>query len=412
MNSRVFFSALLIAPLLATPAQSQQHWGDELPSRVARPESLISVAPRQLEPVGWPAPPLVKPPKSIRAIYLNAWVFGGSRFKELVRLADTTEINAFVIDIKDDTGYLTYRSGVPTAIEIGANSQLRAPDVRERLQTLHAHGIYPIARIVVAKDPLLATKKTDWSIHHTAGGLWRDRRNFAWVDAFNDSVWVYAGQLGEEAVRMGFAELQFDYVRFPDEPKSKMASAVFSARKGNETTRQGVTRNIRMLRERMRPLGVPFTIDVFGMTSSTEVDMGIGQVWEDLVTSSDVVLPMVYPSHYYGGFGDIQHPNSEPYKVVRRAIEDGIRRSAPLGQTAEIRPWLQAFTLGAPRYTPYHVKEQIRAVEDLGLTSWILWNASGRYDAGSFRPDVRGGAQVGRASSRRARVDSAGLGSR
>lgn len=411
MNSRVFFFSLLLAPILVTPAQGQQEWGDELPTRIARPESLISVGPRQLEPVGWPAPPLVKPPKSIRAIYLNAWVFGGSRFYDLVRLADTTEINAFVLDVKDDTGYLTYRSAVHTAIEIGANSELRAPDVRERLQVLHAHGIYPIARIVVAKDPLLATKKPSWSIHHTAGGLWRDRRNFAWVDAFNDSVWVYAGQLGEEAVRMGFSELQFDYVRFPDEPKGKMASAVFSARQGNETTRQGVTRNIRMLRERMRPLGVPFTIDIFGMTSSTEVDMGIGQVWEDLVTSSDVVLPMVYPSHYYGGFGDIRYPNSEPYKVVRRAIEDGIKRSAPLGQTAEIRPWLQSFTLGAPRYTPYHVKEQIRAVEDLGLTSWILWNASGRYDPGSFRPEARGGAQVGRAS-RRVRDDSARSGSR
>jgi hypothetical protein len=405
MRSRVFFFSLIIAPFVVTPAQGQE-WGDELPSRIARPESLISIGSRQLEPIGWPAPPLVKPPKSIRAVYLNAWVFGGRRFYDLVRLADSTEINAFVIDIKDDTGYLTYRSSVHTAVEIGANNEVRAPDVRERLQVLHAHGIYPIARIVVAKDPLLATRKTDWSIQHSAGGLWRDRRNFAWVDAFKDSVWVYAGQLGEEAVRLGFSELQFDYVRFPDEPKSKMASAVFAARQGNETTRQGVTRNIRMLRERMRPLGVPFTIDIFGMTTSTEVDMGIGQVWEDLVTAADVVLPMVYPSHYYGGFGDIQHPNSEPYKVVRRAIEDGIRRSAPLGQTAEIRPWLQAFTLGAPRYTPYHVKEQIRAVEDLGLTSWILWNASGRYDPGSFRPEPPSGVQVGR-TVRSPRRDSA-----
>jgi hypothetical protein len=220
------------------------------------------------------------------------------------------------------------------------------------------------------------------------------------VDAFNDSVWVYAAQLGEEAVRMGFAELQFDYVRFPDEPRAKMASAVFSARQGTETTRQGVTRNLRLLRDRVKPLGVPFTIDIFGMTSSTEVDMGIGQVWEDLVTSADVVLPMVYPSHYYGGFGDIRHPNSEPYRVVRRAIEDGIKRSAPLGQTAEIRPWLQAFTLGAPRYTGFHVKEQIRAVEDLGLTSWILWNARGVYDPGSFRPEAAAGAQMGRVPRR------------
>jgi hypothetical protein len=395
MIRRVFLFSLIIAPFLLAPAPVQaQGWGDELPFRIAKPESLIAVGPRQLEPIGWPAPPLVKPPKSIRAVYLNAWVFGGRRFFDLVRLADTTEVNAFVIDVKDDTGFLTYKSSVATAIQIGANGEIRAPDVRERLQILHEHGIYPIARIVVAKDPLLATKKTEWSVKHTAGGLWRDRLNFAWVDAFNDSIWVYAAELGAEAVRMGFAELQFDYVRFPDEPKSKMASAVFSARQGNETTRQGVTRNLRLLRERVRPLGVPFTIDIFGMTSSTEVDMGIGQVWEDLVTSADVVLPMVYPSHYYGGFGDIRHPNSEPYRVVRRAIEDGIKRSAPLGETAEIRPWLQAFTLGAPRYTGFHVKEQIRAVEDLGLTSWILWNARGVYDPTSFRPEARGGAQV------------------
>ena len=409
MIRRVFFFSLIIASVCSSQARGQD-WGDELPAPVAKPESLISVGPRQLEPVGWPAPPLVKPPKSIRAVYLNAWVFGGKRFYDLVRLADTTEINAFVIDVKDDTGYLTYRSSVPTAIEIGANNEIRAPDIRERLQVLHAHGIYPIARIVVAKDPLLATRKTGWSVQHTAGGLWRDRLNFAWVDAFNDSVWVYAAQLGEEAVRMGFAELQFDYVRFPDEPKSKMASAVFSSRQGSETTRQGVTRNLRLLRDRVKPLGVPFTIDIFGMTSSTEVDMGIGQVWEDLVTTADVVLPMVYPSHYYGGFGDIRHPNSEPYRVVRRAIEDGIKRSAPLGQTAEIRPWLQAFTLGAPRYTGFHVKEQIRAVEDLGLSSWILWNARGVYDPTSFRPEPRAGAQVGRVP-RRARGDT-GSGSR
>jgi hypothetical protein len=398
---RVFFSSLVIVQILASSAAAQHPaWGDELPDPIARPESLMSVGPRQLEPIGWPAPPLVEPPKEIRAIYLNAWVFGGRRFYDLVRLADTTEINAFVIDVKDDTGYLTYRSQVPTAIEIGANGELRARDIRERLQLLHAHGIYPIARIVVAKDPLLATRKTEWAVKHTAGGLWRDRLNFAWVDAFNDSVWVYAGQLGEEAVQMGFSELQFDYVRFPDEPKSKLASAVFNGQRKGESSRQGVTRNIRMLRQRMKPLGVPFTIDIFGMTTSTEVDLGIGQVWEDLVTSADVVLPMVYPSHYYGGFGDIQHPNSEPYKVVRRAIEDGIKRSAPLGETAEIRPWLQAFTLGAPRYTAFHVKEQIRAVEDLGIKSWVLWNARGVYDAGSFRPEGRGRAEVSRNSRR------------
>jgi hypothetical protein len=382
----VLVCSLLLTSLVAPLAGQSARWGDELPRQGSSLDRMLLGSPRQLEPVDWPAPPLVPPPQSVRAIYLNAWAFGSRRFYDLVRLADTTEINAFVIDVKDDTGYLTYPSRVPTAIAITANQEIRAADVRERLAVLHAHGIFPIARIVVAKDPLLARHKPEWSIHHVDGGLWTDRKGHGWVDAYTDSVWVYAADLGEEAVRMGFGELQFDYVRLPDEPRARMAAAVYPGRKGKESSRDGVIRNLRLLRNLVKPLGVPFTIDVFGMTSSTEVDMGIGQVWEDLVTTADVVLPMVYPSHYYGGFYDITHPNSEPYLVVRRAIQDGMKRAAPLGKTAEIRPWLQAFTLGAPRYTAFHVKEQIRAVEDLGLKSWVLWNARSAYDADAFRP--------------------------
>jgi hypothetical protein len=218
-----------------------------------------------------------------------------------------------------------------------------------------------------------------------AGGLWRDRLDFAWVDAFNDSVWIYASQLAAEAVRMGFAEIQYDYVRFPDEPESRLANAKFTARRPGETKRQGVHRNLQRLGERTRKLGVPFTIDVFGLTTSATTDMGIGQMWEDLVTTADVVLPMVYPSHYMRGVYNLPHPNSEPYRVIRRAMQDAIRRSAPLGKTAEIRPYLQAFTLGQPRYTPSHVREQIRASEELGLRSWVLWNPRSAYDPDIFR---------------------------
>ncbi len=177
-----------------------------------------------------------------------------------------------------------------------------------------AHGIHPIARIVVAKDPLLASHKPAWAVQIAGGGVWRDRLDFAWVDAFNDSVWVYASQLAAEAVQMGFAEVQFDYVRFPDEPRARMANAMFPARRAGETTRHGVRRNLKLLRDRIKPLGVPFTIDVFGMTTNVEVDMGIGQVWEDLVSTADVVLPMVYPSHYYNSMYGVRRPNTEPYR--------------------------------------------------------------------------------------------------
>lgn len=329
------------------------------------------------------------PATPVRAIYLNAWAFGTRKFHQLVALADSTEINAFVIDVKDDTGFLTYRSAVPTAVKIGANQELRAPDAAARVALLRSRGIRPIARIVVAKDPLLAARKPEWSIHTGKGGLWADRKGTHWVDAFNDSVWVYAAELAAEAVKMGFLEIQYDYVRFPDESKARMATAVYSARKGTESSREGISRNIQLLATRTRALGVPFTIDIFGLVTTAEDDMGIGQFWEDLVVLSDVVLPMVYPSHYGRGIYGVARPNSDPYTMVKRALEDGLRRSKALAprKTAEIRPYLQAFTLGPPRYTPQHIRDQIRAAADVGIESWVLWNPRSVYARGYFKAD-------------------------
>jgi len=401
-------SALTLAALCLAPrlyAQNASLWGDELPAPHAR---MPDAARGPGAPIDWPAPPLGGPPAHVKGIYLNAWAFGDKRFYELVRLAQETEINAFVIDIKDDTGYLTYRSKVATAIAIGANRRLRARDTEERLRFLHERGIYPIARIVVAKDPLLAAQKPAWSVAHRDGGLWRDRLKFAWVDAFNDSVWVYAGELAEEAIRLGFSEVQFDYVRFPDEPKSRLASAVFSARRPDETTRDGVVRNLRLLKQHMARAGAPFTIDVFGMTASATVDLGVGQVWEDLVTTADVVLPMVYPSHYYHSFHGIKRPNSEPYRVVRFALQDAVKRTASANGTAEIRPYLQAFSLGKPRYTPFHVREQIRAAEELGLKSWVLWNPRAVYHRDFFLP--KRAPQVAKEPATDSSVTKAGMG--
>jgi hypothetical protein len=331
-----------------------------------------------------PPPPVGQPPAVVRGVYLNAWVFGGKRFYDLVRLADSTEINTFVIDVKDDTGYLTYRSSVSTAIEIGANNMIRARNVRERLAVLREHGIHPVARVVVAKDPLLAKQKFNWAIHDTEGGLWQDRQGFEWVDAYRDSVWLYAAEVAEEAVLLGFSEVQFDYVRFPDEPRHLMERAFFPARVNGESRRRAVRRNLELVRSRIRPLGVPFTIDVFGLTTSARSDMGIGQVWEDVIAIADVVLPMVYPSHYYRGAYGYRRPNAEPYAIVQRALADGIRRSGKIPGAGTIRPYLQSFTLGRPRYTASEVRAQIEAVHDLGLAEWVLWNSSGRYPAGAF----------------------------
>jgi hypothetical protein len=378
-----------VATLVATStarAQVPAAWGDEL---VATRHPL-TIAPFDPDTIRWPAPPLSPPPTPVRAIYVNAWAFGSQRYGHLLDLVEGTEVNSLVIDVKDDTGYLTYRSEVATARAIGANNQMRARDVRRRLAMAQARGLHPIARIVVAKDPLLAARKPEWAIRHKAGGLWHDRGGHAWVDAYQDSVWIYAAELAEEAVAMGFAEIQYDYVRFPDEPPSRRAAAVFAARREGTSTRQGVAHGLGILRDRTRPLKVPFTIDVFGLATTATGDLGIGQVWEDLVQVADAVLPMVYPSHYNRGEYGFAHPNAQPYGIVRRALQDAQRRSDRLGKpTAEIRPYLQAFTLGAPKYGPEHVRAQIRAGEDLGVTSWVLWNPRSVYERGQLVPASR-----------------------
>jgi len=326
--------------------------------------------------------------RMIKALYVNAWAFGSPKLWHLVRLADSTEINALVIDVKDDTGCLLYPSAVPTAQEIGANSCVRTRNIRERLDTLLAHGIYPIARIVVAKDPRLAERKPEWSVKSRDGGLWRDRIDIAWVDAYNDSVWIYSAQLAAEAVRLGFAEVQFDYVRFPDEPRERLATAIFPARRAGESQRDAVREHVALLKRRLQPLGAPVTFDIFGLTASATGDLGIGQVWEDFTSVADVVLPMVYPSHYYRGAYGFQHPNAEPYRVVYNALKEALQRSRGSSGQAEIRPYLQAFTLGRrlPRYTPFEIREQIRAAETLGIQSWVLWNPRSVYPRDALRP--------------------------
>jgi len=363
---------------------TRSRWLD-VHSHATRPNYVAEILPEDFTSIRLPAPPPGEPPAAVRALYMNAWIFSSDRFFDLLALADTTEVNSFVIDVKDVRGFITYRSSIPTAVEIGANRLIRSRNVRERLGILEEHGIHPIARIVVAKDTMLANHKPGWAVRDPDGGLWHDRFGDPWVDAYCDSVWMYASDIAAEAVLLGFREIQFDYVRFPDEPAENLERAVFSARRPGESRRAGIRRNLQLAAARVRALGVPFTVDVFGLATSARNDLGIGQYWEDILATTDAVLPMVYPSHYHAGAYGIPWPNAEPYEVVRRALEDGIERAAAIEGAARIRPFLQSFSIRRVVYTATEVRAQIQAVEDVGLTDWVFWNASGRYPAAAFR---------------------------
>ena len=339
-------------------------------------------APSPVTPV--PASERVAKPAAVRGIYIGSWSAGsGKALDRLIRLADETEVNAFVIDVKDVTGEISYASRVPLAEQVGATRRLRIGDVRAMLTRLKEHGIYPIARIVVFKDPVLATAREDWSITREDGTIWEDNKGVHWVDAYNRNVWEYNIELAREAIALGFSEVQWDYIRFPDAPRSYMAEAVYPAREGR--TKAAAIREFMIhSQERLADLEVPVTADVFGVTTSAFGDVGIGQVWEEMADVMDVLLPMVYPSHYPRGTWEYENPNAAPYQIVKKALDHGVSRSREMGAAAVIRPWLQAFSLGEPEYGPEHIRAQIDAVYDAGLTEWILWHPGVRYPRAAF----------------------------
>lgn len=337
--------------------------------------------------------PRVPRPDSVKALYLNAWAAGSpAKFAKLVAVADSTEINSFVIDVKEG-GEISYASQLPLAKAIGAN-RTYIRDIRGRLTTMREHGIYPIARIVVFKDPVLASARPQYAVKNADGSVWLDNKGTAWVDSYNRDVWDYNIALAREAIMLGFAEVQWDYVRFSDAPRSYLARAVYPAAAGRRKD-DAIREFLLYSREKLKDLNVPVTADVFGLTVSTSGDMGIGQQWEKMIDAVDVILPMVYPSHFIAGNYGLRNPNAAPYHTILRSMEDAVRRSKAVPNAAIIRPWLQAFTLGPPKYGPAHVRAQIEAVYDAGLKEWVLWSPGSNYDPAAFASLGRGVPQFG-----------------
>jgi len=337
-------------------------------------------------PTGGLTPADFPRPDTIRGIYLNAWSAGSVRRREaLVDLARRTELNTFVVDIKDASGFVSHDSRVPLARAVGANKDIRIRNLPALLLLLQENGIYPIARIVMTKDPVLAEARPDLAIQDSAGGVWLDQNEVTWLNPYSREVWDYHVDLAREMARMGFPEIQWDYVRFPDAPSDLLARAVYPGA-GSRSKTQAVRAFLGYSREALRPEGVLVTADVFGVTTSSRRDVGIGQVWESFIDQVDVALPMVYPSHYYPGSFGFQKPNAHPYEIVRRALRDGIARSDTIPNAGSVCAWLQDFTLGQPRYGAPEIRAQIQAAYDAGVKDWILWNPGSRYTESALLP--------------------------
>ena len=357
-------------------------FGENLPAPTARTGGGGSV-PRLVLPE---EPLEFVRPDAVKGIYVNAWAAGSAaRSQALIDLATRTEVNTFVIDLKDASGYVSHATHVMTAREAGADQEIRIRDLVGLLERLQEADIYPIARIVMVKDPLLIRARPEWAVQDTAGGVWVDSKGLVWANLHDRRVWDYHVDLGKEAAAVGFPEIQWDYVRFADAPQEDLDRAVYPGAEGRRR-RDAVEAFLEYARAELEDSGVAMTLDVFGATTSAKSNVGIGQYWERFIGSVDVALPMVYPSHYWVGSFGFQDPNGHPYEIVRAALVSALQRSKAVEGAGVTRPWLQDFTLGPPRYEAPEVRAQIQATYDAGIDEWLLWNASSRYTEGALAP--------------------------
>lgn len=335
-------------------------------------------------PGGSKANVMAKLPPRIRGIYLNAYSLG-PRLKTALRIADETEINTFVVDVKDERG-MHYRSKLALPMQLSQPGEITVRDLKSFVDTLHARRIFAIARIVVFKDPILSKAKPDWSIKTPAGALWRDKAGNTWVSAWDENVWSYNLDIAEEVARAGFDMIQFDYVRFP-EPYKSLPPQVHPKARGDRT--DAIAAFLNRAKQRLHPLGVPVAADVFGLTPNDPGDVGIGQQWETIASTADVIEPMMYPSHYLPThLPGVRRPNRMPYETLFKSAGMAVLRTQAMRQagipTARIIPWLQAFSAPWIDRTYTYGAEQLRlqkkGVYDVGLEDWILWSPGSKYE--------------------------------
>lgn len=318
---------------------------------------------------------------AVKGIYYNPNISNTQAdVDRLVNLIDTTELNAIVIDVKEEIVYYD------TKVQLFNDSGTVNPvlDLPTLLKTLKEHNIYTIARQVVFKDGLVAEKNPELAVKSTeTGKAWRDMNDVAWVNSTNESLWKANADMAVELAHLGFDEIQYDYVRFPtDGDLSTMDFGVDYNQKNREAAINGF---LEMSHAMLIPTGAKLSADIFGYTMLVDDDLGIGQNISELYKHVDFVSPMVYPSHYGESALGYSPPNDYPFEIIEISMAQAKKRMN--GNTLAIRPWLQDFSF--PNMTPYGAKEvraQIDATEQGGGSGWLLWDPNNKYTVDALHP--------------------------
>ncbi len=328
----------------------------------------------------------IETPEFVKAIYLSSWVAGSKNFRDsLIKIVDETEINAMVIDIKDSTGRIAFEIPNEKIQEIGAIEK-RISNIRELTNLLHQKNIYIIGRISVFQDPYLTKVIPEWAINKKSdGSVWKDRKGLSFLDPAKREVHEYILDLAIDSYNEGFDEINFDYIRYPSD--GNISDINYRLAEGKTRADNIETFFKYISTEIKKENNIKTSADLFGLTTEGMDDMGIGQVWEKALPYFDFIAPMVYPSHYPAGYAGYSNPSNYPYEVIYKSISSAINRTKLMNEDInKIRPWLQDFDLGAT-YTKEMVRAQIKALDDLEISSWMLWDPRNKYTPEALLPE-------------------------
>lgn len=324
----------------------------------------------------------VSTPKNVKAIYMSSWVAGTPSIRNrLIKLAEETEVNAIVIDVKDNTGILTWDE--------------RVRDLPELIEELHEKNIYVIARVAAFQDPVYVKAHPEQAVHSkSTGGVWKDNKGEPWVDTGSQDMWRYIEQVSKEAYARGFDEINLDYIRFPTDGKLSDMTFPISGDRGL-TDKPGIVSDFyHYITDALRKDGIPVSGDLFGIVMLTNVDVKtLGQDMRVALQTFDYVAPMVYPSHFYAGTAGFQNPAAHPGEIITYSMAAGVKIAEEVASStgksvesiiAKYRPFYQDFDMGAV-YTAEMVRAQITAGEKLGINSWMLWDPANKYTPAALK---------------------------
>ena len=336
-------------------------------------------------PLAGLAPARVPRPSALgegaRGLYLTAALAGSASGLALADSLVAAGGNTVVFDIKDRPGDLSYVSQAPLARSTQICSLATVDRPRVLVDLLHQRGLYVVARLTCFHDRRLARSRPDLvPLSRRGDGLWRQRGELNWVDPSQPEVQAYLLDIVGEVVSFGVDEIQLDYIRFPTEGEPE--DAVFAFDAAVVPKHRVITAFVARVRQALLGTGVRLSADLFGVAAwGRAADVAAtGQDLPGLLPLLDVASPMLYPSHFYDGFQDLDNPPEHPYELVA----EGCRRLRRLADQhgVVVRPWVQSFPYRVSNFDAAYVVEQVRGARDGGADGFLLWNPKSRYRVG------------------------------